>query len=194
MTTPPRSLSVLVGSAALGFSVIYFVSDLVELAQDGFSTWQLVLTYVAEAAIPLFVLGLYAVQRPQIGRLGLAGAIAYAYAFTYFTGTVLIALVDKPDDFSTLQDRLGAWLVVHGAVMVFAGAAFGAATVRSGVLPAWTGVVLIIGVVLVAATTELPEILQTISAGVRDLGFAAMGYAVLVRDRRRTAHGTDVQR
>jgi hypothetical protein len=54
------------------FSAVYF-SDLIEDAQHGFSNSQLVLTYVAEAAIPLFVIGLYAAQRPRIERLGLVG-------------------------------------------------------------------------------------------------------------------------
>jgi hypothetical protein len=49
-----------------------------------------VLTYVAEAAIPIFVMGLYAVQLPRIGWLGLVGAVGYAYDFIYFTGTVLL--------------------------------------------------------------------------------------------------------
>ena len=71
----------LTGLAAAGFSALYFVADLIEVAQGGFSTVRLVLTYLAEAAIPLFVLGLYAVQRPRIGRLGLAGAVAYAYSW-----------------------------------------------------------------------------------------------------------------
>ena len=74
-------LSVLVGLAAVFFSALYFASDLIELAQGGFSTAQLALTYAAEAAIPLFVIGLYAVQRPRIGRLGLVGAVGYAYSF-----------------------------------------------------------------------------------------------------------------
>jgi hypothetical protein len=47
------------------------VSDLVEAINGGFSNAQLVLTFVAEAAIPFFVIGLYVVQRPAIGRLGL---------------------------------------------------------------------------------------------------------------------------
>ena len=58
-----RALARPVGLAALVFSVIYFVSDLIELAQGGFSPLQLALTDAGEAAIPLFVLGLYAVQR-----------------------------------------------------------------------------------------------------------------------------------
>jgi hypothetical protein len=66
-------LSLLVGLAAVVFSAVYFLSDLIEDAQHRFSNSQLVLTYVAEAAIPLFVIGLYAAQRPRIERLGLVG-------------------------------------------------------------------------------------------------------------------------
>jgi hypothetical protein len=33
------------------------------------------------------VIGLYMVQRPQIGRLGQLSAVAYAYGFVFFTGT-----------------------------------------------------------------------------------------------------------
>ena len=59
-----EGLVALVGWMAIVFSTLYFVSDLIELMQGGFSTTQLVLTYAAESAIPLFVLGLYALQRP----------------------------------------------------------------------------------------------------------------------------------
>src|SRR4029077_20624239 len=82
-----RGLVLLIGSAALAFSALYFLSDLIELLQGGFSHPQLTLTYCAEAAIPLFVLGLYALQRPRIGRLGLVAALAYAYTFVFFTST-----------------------------------------------------------------------------------------------------------
>jgi hypothetical protein len=69
-----------VGLAAIIFSAVYFASDLIEVVQGDFSTGRLSLTYVGEAAIPLFVIGLYAVQRPRIGWLGLFGATAYLMA------------------------------------------------------------------------------------------------------------------
>ena len=97
----------MIGAAAVGFSILYLISDLVELAQGGFSTAQLFLTYVAEAAIPLFVLGLYALQRPAIGRLGLLGAIGYAYAYVFFTSTVVYALLQDTPDWSASQTRWG---------------------------------------------------------------------------------------
>ena len=170
-----------VGATALVFSCLYFASDLLELATGGFTTSQLVLTYLAEAVIPLFVLGLYAVQRPRIGTLGLVGAIGYAYAYVFFTGTVLLALVDRSADWDALVGDLGPWVTVHGLVMVLAGIAFGVAVVQAGVLPWWTGVLLAVGVVLVAAASPLPGAVQVVCAGVRDLAFAAMGVSVLKR-------------
>jgi hypothetical protein len=128
-----------VGLAAVLFSAIYFVSDVIELAEDGFSTPQLVLTYVGEAAIPLFVLGLYAAQRPVIGRLGLVGALGYAYAFIFFTGTVTFALANHTRNWDALVDRMGRWISIHGALMVLAGLAFGWAVIRARVFPRWTG-------------------------------------------------------
>lgn len=185
MSTPTTQvgdpLAPLVGLAALTFSALYFVSDVMELAHGGFSTPQLVLTYIAEAAIPVFVLGLYAVQRPHIGTLGLLGAIGYAYAYIFFTGTVLLALVNRPADWEALVGELGPWVTIHGLLMVGAGSAFGVAVLKAQVLPRWTGMTLVAGVILVALSSVLPGIAQTICAGVRDLGFAGMGLFLLTR-------------
>jgi hypothetical protein len=175
------SLALPIGVAAVAFSVLYLVSDLIELAQGGFSTLQLSLTYAAEAAIPLFVLGLFAVQRPRIGALGLVGAVTYAYTFVFFTSTVVYALVNHTHDWSELTTQLGAWVTVHSVLMVLAGVVFGAAVIRAHVLPRWTGITLIVGMVLMAVSTSLPDVTQTMSAAVRDLAFAGMGAAVLRR-------------
>jgi hypothetical protein len=169
----------LVGMSALGFSALYFLSDVVETIQGRFSTPQLALTLVAEAAIPFFLIGLYMVQRPHIGRLGLVSAGAYAYCFVFFTGTVVYALVQNTSDYNALSDDLGLWLTAHGAIMVLAGIGFGVAVIRAQVLPRWTGVLLGAGVVLVALSQGLPEGVGTAAAGVRDLAFAGMGVALL---------------
>lgn len=175
---PPTTRRV-VGASALVFSALYFLSDAIEAIQGGFSDPQLVLTLLAEAAIPLFVIGLYVVQRPRIGRLGLVSAVAYSYSFVFFTGTVVYALVNGTSDYSTLSDDLGASMTAHGAIMVLAGLGFGIAVIRAGALPAWTGIALIAGVVSVALTQDSPEGFQLAAAGVRDLAFAGMGLALL---------------
>jgi hypothetical protein len=184
-----RGLVFLVGLAAVAFSALYLASDLIELAHGGFSTAQLVLTLAAEAAIPFFLVGLYAVQRPRIGMLGLIGAVVYAYSFVFFTGTVVFALVNGTRNWDALVDQLGMWVTIHGALMVLSGLAFGFAVVRAGVLPRWTGVALMTGVVLVAASSGLPDALQTASAGVRDLAFAGMGASLLHARRARILRG-----
>jgi hypothetical protein len=176
-------METLVGAMAVVFSVLYLVSDALELAQGGFSTTQLALTYAAEVAIPFIVLGLYILQRPAIGTLGLVGALAYAYTFVFFTGTVTYALVDHTRDWNALTDRFGAWIAIHSAIMVISGVAFGAATVRAGVLPRFTGATLIAGMLLMTVAVTLPDGAQTAAAGVRDLAFAAMGASLLASPR-----------
>ena len=129
----------LTGLAAAGFSALYVIADLIEVAQGGFSTFRLVLTYLAEAAIPLFVLGLYALQRPRIGRLGLAGAVAYAYSYVFFTATVVYALAAGTPNWHALGKVFGPWMTVHGLIMVAGGLAFGLATLKAGSSPAGPG-------------------------------------------------------
>ena len=130
---------------------------------SGFSRPQLILTYVA--AIPVFVLGLYAVQRPRIGTLGLLGAIGYSCAYVFFTGTVLLALVNRSSDWDALVgDDLESWVTIHGLLMVVSGSTFGVAVVRAQVMPQWTGMTLVTGVILVAFASVLPSVAQTICA------------------------------
>jgi len=169
----------MVGFSALIFSVLYFTSDVVEASQGGFSDLQLWLTLIAEAAIPFFVIGLYSVQRPRIGRLGAVCALAYAYSFVFFAGTVVYALLHGTSDFSSLSEELGGAMTVHGAIMLFAGLGFGYAVARAGVLPRWSGVALMVGVVLVVVTRDMADGPQLLAVGIRDLAFAGMGASLL---------------
>jgi len=178
-----HELATVTGASALFFSALYFASDVVETAQGGFSDWQLVLTLIAEAAIPFFVWGLYLCQLPRIGRLGLWSAAVYALVYAAFTGTVIYALVNSSPDYDTLSDDLGLWLTVPGILMVLSGIGFGAAVVRAAVLPAWTGWLLALGVVLVAATQGAGGGVELIAAGVRAAAFAGMGAALLASNR-----------
>jgi hypothetical protein len=177
-TTPGGGLGLLVAAAAILSSLVYLASDVIEVVQGDFSTFRLSLTYVGEAVIPLFVLGLYAVQRPRVSRLGLFGAVAYAYAYIFFTATVLYALVARTRDYAALTKVFGIWMTVHGAVLVVGGLAFGLAVVRAGVLPRWTGLALMIGVVLVAAASSFPALARAVAGAVPDLAFAGMGVAL----------------
>ncbi|MET0767530.1 MAG: hypothetical protein ABWY50_07800 [Aeromicrobium sp.] len=164
---------------ALASSALYFLSDVIEVMQGGFSTSQLWLTLVSEAAIPIFVVGLAILQRPCFGRVGMLSAVAYAYSYAVFTSTVVYALVNNTKDYQTLAGELDAVMIVHGGVMVFAGLGFGYAVHRARMLPTWTGVALMTGVILVALAQSLPDGVQLVAAGVRALGFAGMGAALL---------------
>jgi hypothetical protein len=173
------ALPLLIGLAAVVFSAVYVISDLIEVAQGDFSTFRLSLTFVAEAAIPLFVIGLYAVQRPRIGRLGLFGATAFAYSYVFFTGTVLYALIAGTQNYHALTKVFGPWMTVHGLIMLVGGLAFGLAVVRAKVLPRWTGVCLMVGVVLVAAASGLPNIARTLAEAVLAGAFSGMGFTLV---------------
>jgi hypothetical protein len=172
-------LPLLVGLAAVAFTAVYLISDLIEVAQGGFSTFRLFLTYAGEAAIPLFVIGLYAVQRPRIGRLGFLGAIAYAYSYVFFTSTVVYALISGIPNYKALVKVFGAWMTVHGLILLVGGLTFGLAVVRAKVLPRWTGVCLMAGVVLVAAASGLSDVARTVAAAVPAIAFIGMGIALL---------------
>jgi hypothetical protein len=174
-----RPTATLVGLIAVVFSLLYLLSDVIEATQQGFSDGQLWLTLIAEAAIPAIVLGLYLVQRPKIGRLGLVSAVAYAYGYVFFTGTVVYALVKSSTDYTALSADLSPWMTVHGAIMVLAGLGFSRAVSKAGVLPRWTCVALSCGVVLVALSQGLPAGVQVLAAAIRDLGFIGMGGALL---------------
>ena len=180
----PRDVVSLIGVAAVAFSALYLLSDVIELAQGGFSTAQLVSTYISEAAIPLFVIGIYAAQRPSIGRLGLLGAVGYAYTFVFFASTVVFALVQHTSDWSALKSQMGGWIAVHSLLMVVTGLVFGYAVVRAGVLPRWTGALLMFGMLSMVAAAALPDVVQTVAAGMRDIAFAGMGAALLGVGRR----------
>jgi hypothetical protein len=177
----------LIGLIAQAFSALYFSSDVLEAMQGRFSDIQLWLTLMAEAVVPVFVVGLAVVQRPRLERFGELSALAYAYSFVFFTGTVVYALVNDTKDYRSLTRELGALMLIHGAVMVIAGTGFGLAVLRARLLPTWTAVAVIVGVVLVALAQSMPASMQLIAAGVRDLGFAGMGAALLTTAQRARA-------
>ncbi len=171
-------LRLLVGVAAVVFPAVYFISDLIEVVQGSFSAFRLILTYIGEAGFPIFVIGIYATQFQRLGRLGLFGTVAYAYSYLFFTSTVMYALIAKIPNWTALTKAFGPWMTVHGVIMVAGGIAFGLSVIRARVMPRWTGVCLIVGVVLVAAASGLPNAERTVAASLPDIAFAGMGIAL----------------
>jgi hypothetical protein len=171
----------LVGTSAVIAPALHSLTDVLEALGGGFSVPQLGLNYVAFVAMPFIVLGLYAMQRPRMGWLGLSGALTYGAAFVYFAGTTAYALARGTPDYATLLRELGGLYIAHGVLMVAGGIIFGAAVIRARVLPPWTGFALIAGVSLnlLVAVLPAPPIVQTVGSAVRNVAFIGMGVALL---------------
>jgi hypothetical protein len=180
MATNDRTLVRVTALAAIVVPSVYLASKVVETLEGGeFSDLRLVLTYLGEAGLPFVLLGLWAVQRPAAGGAALLGSVLYAYAFVFFTGTVVYALAADAPDWPAVVDRFGPWLTVHGVVMVAGGLLFGLGVARAGVLPPWTGVTLAVGVVLVALTSPAPDAARALAAALPNVALVAMGWSVL---------------
>ena len=180
-------LRVLVALSAIAFSALYVVSDVIELAAGGLTTGQLIVTYVAEASIPFYVLGLNSLQQPRGGWPSLVGALMYSAAFVGFSATVLYPLVTGTRDADTVFNDFGVIYSIHAGLAFAGGLLFGASVLRARVFPRWTAFALIAGLLVTAilAGLGLPEGVQTVGTAVRSIAFAGMGAALLFvgRDR-----------
>jgi hypothetical protein len=174
-------LRVVIGVAALAAPALHSVSDVLEWYQGGFSAHQLWLNYVAFLPMPWLLLGIYVLHRPLPSRVGLYGALLYGVAFTYFAHTTLYALAEQVPDYAALWGQLGHAYTVHGALMVLGGLLFGYSVLRAGLLPRLAIATFLAGITanLVLSFMPVPEILQAIGSAIRNLGLAAMGYAIL---------------
>ncbi|HEV8439468.1 MAG TPA: hypothetical protein VGT40_15355 [Methylomirabilota bacterium] len=171
----------LVSLTALASSLAYIGSDVAELLGHGFSPAQLYVTYAAFVAVPFFILGLHALQGPRAGWLSLIGAVCYATSFIFYAGTAVYAIVAGTPDYETLVSEMGALYTFHGALLVIGGLLFGAAAIRAAVWPRWTGIALIVGVLLslFLALVRLPDIMQTAASTIRSVAFVGMAVAAL---------------
>lgn len=163
------------------FPALYVLSDAMELAAGGLYTAQLWVTYLAEAAVPFFMLGLDAHQQPRAGLLGLLGAVAYGASFVGFSATVLYPLVSGMRDADQVFAAFGPIYTAHAILALVGGLMFGASVLRARVFPAWTGVAVIAGLLLSLAliALELPEAIQTAGTALRSAGFMGMGITCL---------------
>lgn len=180
-----RLAQLLIAFGAIVFPVLHTITDVMEWLHGGFSFPQLVLNYVAFLPVPAVLLGLYAVQRPTISRLGLWGALLYGFAFVYFAHTALYALASQSPSYAVLWAGLGWTYTVHGVVMIVGGLCFGWATFRAGVLPRWTASLFLggIGLHLLFGLLPVPDLLQTFGTLVRNAGLVGMGIACYRKTR-----------
>ena len=174
-------LRALIGFAAILFSGLYVVPDLMELAAGRVYTGRLIVTYLAEASIPFFVLGLHSLQQQRGGWLSLVGALMYGVAFVGFSATVLYPLVTGTRDADAVVDAFGAIYDVNAALVFAGGLLFAASVLRARVFPRWPALALTAGLLITAllAGLGLREEVQTVGTAVRSLAFAGMGAACL---------------
>jgi hypothetical protein len=173
-----------VGVVAIVAPLLHTATDALEILQGGFSRLQLWLNYAAFLPMPALMVGLYAVQRPRLGRAGLVGALVYGATFVYFAHTTLVALAERTSDYAALWARLGATYTLHGAVMVAGGLLFGWASWRAGVVSRVAAALFIAGLStnLAAALAPVPDVAQTIGTGIRNAGLIAMGWRLAAAD------------
>jgi hypothetical protein len=119
------------------------------------------------------------VQRPRSDGWVLVCAVAYAYSFVFFTGTVVYAIVNSTSDYFALTHDLGALMSGHGAIMVIAGIGFGLAVVRAGVLPSLTGVARAAPGLAFAAAQAAPLGVLLLAAGIPRRRLRRHGTALL---------------
>lgn len=179
-----------IGIAAIAGSALYVLSDAMELANGGdLFTAQLWVTYLAEASIPFFIVGLAAAQQPRGGWMSLAGAVLYGLAFVGFSATVLYPLVTGERDPDQVFEDFGAIYDAHAALAAVGGTLFGISVLRAAVFPRWTGIALLAGLALTAVLVGAgaPEGVQTSGTALRGLAFAGMGLSCLQGGTARTA-------
>lgn len=173
----------LVGWAALLAPALHLLTDVMEWLAGGFTPAQLWLNYVAFLPMSWLLLGIHAAHPVRPGVTGLAGAVLYGAAFTYFAFTALFALATASPAYATLWSALGPTYTVHGAFMVLGGGLFGAAALRARWLPRWTLWLFLAGLALnlLLALVQAPAIGQTFGSAVRNAGLIGMGLFLLQR-------------
>lgn len=160
---------------------LHLLSDVLEWVNGGFSFFQLLVNYLGFLPMPFLMLGLYAVQFPRIGWVGLIGTLLYSIAFIYFTHTTLYSIEESIPDYETLWRRLGGVYTLHGGLMIVGGIFFGVASLKARVL--WRAAVVVflvgIGLNLVVGLMPVPELIQTVGSTVRNLGLVGVGIGML---------------
>jgi hypothetical protein len=150
----------------------------------GWVPFQMIGVY-GDAVIALGLIAIYWAQAERAGSLGLAGfAVSLAGAFGYAGASWAAAFVvpalarvaptvlDGPDPL------IGAGLISTILVAAVGWILFGIATIRAGVFPRWTGILIIVANVIpfVLQPLGIPTQIGPIALGVAMIG---MGYQIL---------------
>lgn len=176
-----RTLRHIIAVVTIMASGLHLVSDVWEFAGDGFSRAQLLINYAGFLPVPFLTIGLWTVQRPRIGWLGLAGAVTYGISFIFFIHTTLLALEESIPNYEFLWGKLGGIYTFHGGLMVAGGIVFGVASLKAGYLPRKWVVLFITGILinLCLSVLPVPDILQIAGSTVRNIGMIGIGSGLI---------------
>ena len=149
-------------------------------------------------AFVLSLFGLVGLHLRQADKAGLLGLIGFG--MTFVGSAVLVGVlgileayilpaIAASDAAPKLLDPagplfgggLGQLILIVSIVMALGSILLGAAIVRAGVLPRWAGVLLIVGGPLAALWPPLPQIAGTIGIMLFGLGYAWLGYTLLMQ-------------
>jgi len=176
-----KSLRWIIGTTAIAAPSLHLLSDLLEWLSGGFFPVQLLINYPAFMFMPFLMLGLYAIQQPRMGWVGLIGTVLYSIAFIYFAHTTLVALEHSISDYEMLLQQLGGVYTFHGGVMIIGGTMFGIDSLKAKVFSSRVIALFLIGISLnlAVALLPLPDILQILGSLLRNVGLIAMGITVI---------------
>jgi hypothetical protein len=163
--------------------------------------------WVAVMLMQLGLVGVYARQVEQTGWLGLVGFVL-AFVGTALVSSILLyvstALPLIAGEAQTIFDQAATPPVFLLPVFVLGFGLgwilLGVATMRAGVLPRWSGLLLIIGVTLFVSSEALPfeatlaHILVTVGDIIFGLGLVWMGYVLWSEKREPVKYGKSATR
>jgi hypothetical protein len=158
-------------------SGLYIVTDVIEGMVGGFLPFQLILTYFAMATLSLAYLGLYAVNYRKGGATYLIGSVIFSLSYIYFAHSALLALFVGSAEYSGLKETAGLMYEIHGYATTVGGLLIGYVILRKKLFPAWTGIVLVLTIILNVFTflMGLADIYQLILNTCRNIAFIGMG-------------------
>ena len=132
-----------------------------------------VVVAVAFVLVLVTIAGLHAAQRLS-GRYGILGTAGFSLTFVGYAIVLVIAHLFRlvGGEYILSLRLVGGLLVLIGSILL------GALTIRTGVLPWWCGVLLIVGF-------PLGALLENVRAGIENIVFAVVwgliGYVLLSR-------------
>jgi hypothetical protein len=179
-----KLLNIVIGLSAIIFPFLHSLTDVMEIANKGFSMPQMLLNYIAFLFIPLMVIGLFAYQWKKAGWLGFIGALLYSLSFIYFESTTVYVMINKTVDYQKLLDELGFFYFFNGGLMVVGGIMLGISILKYRFLPAYSAIILIIGLLInaIVAFIPVPDIFQTLGSAFRNIAFICMGIDIIRKE------------